>query len=342
VKYDAAGNLLWTANFSGPGRFLFNDDRGDAVAVTPEGDVVVTGFSNPGIGGSDVLVFKYAGETGAVLWSAAYSTGANETPVDLCIAPNGDAVVLGLDPAGVDRRWFVARFDGATGAPRWTSLHDPGSDEAPRALAIDHDGNVFAVGSTDPDADDGNFNEDLVVFAFEAESGALVWDTRIGGIGYNEADLGHAVAVRGDDVWVAGSSRSAPFVTTTLDAAAVLLRLDRVTGVVTDEVSIDSTETGGPTRTDSFEWLGFDDGGHLIAGGRSSGDVGVPQRTLLARFSLGTCIADFNQDGGVDGQDVETFFLAWEAADSSADLNRDGGVDGGDVEAFFHAWEAGC
>ncbi|MBX3409535.1 MAG: hypothetical protein KF859_06575 [Phycisphaeraceae bacterium] len=53
------------------------------------------------------------------------------------------------------------------------------------------------------------------------------------------------------------------------------------------------------------------------------------------------CPADFNQDGGVDGGDVEAFYLAWEAADPSADVNRDGGVDGNDVEVFFIAWQAG-
>lgn len=54
------------------------------------------------------------------------------------------------------------------------------------------------------------------------------------------------------------------------------------------------------------------------------------------------CIyADFNEDGGVDGADVEAFFQAWEAAEERADVNRDGGVDGADVEAFFQAWEAG-
>jgi hypothetical protein len=53
------------------------------------------------------------------------------------------------------------------------------------------------------------------------------------------------------------------------------------------------------------------------------------------------CAADFNQDGGVDGSDVDAFFIAWEAGESNADVNLDGGVDGGDVEAFFALWEAG-
>lgn len=54
-----------------------------------------------------------------------------------------------------------------------------------------------------------------------------------------------------------------------------------------------------------------------------------------------SCIADFNQDGGVDGQDVEAFFIVWEQGLAEADANQDGGVDGQDVEAFFLVWEQG-
>jgi len=50
---------------------------------------------------------------------------------------------------------------------------------------------------------------------------------------------------------------------------------------------------------------------------------------------------DFNQDGGVDGRDVEAFFLAWEAGEPDADFDENGGVDGGDIEEFFLAWERG-
>ena len=53
------------------------------------------------------------------------------------------------------------------------------------------------------------------------------------------------------------------------------------------------------------------------------------------------CYADFNQDGGVDGDDVVSFYMAWESGDSSADVNQDGGVDGSDSDVFFVAWEAG-
>lgn len=57
---------------------------------------------------------------------------------------------------------------------------------------------------------------------------------------------------------------------------------------------------------------------------------------------IAACSGDFNQDGGVDGSDVDAFFTAWESGEFAADLNEDGGVDGGDVETFFARWEAGC
>ncbi len=54
------------------------------------------------------------------------------------------------------------------------------------------------------------------------------------------------------------------------------------------------------------------------------------------------CLGDFNNDGGVDGDDVIAFFSAWDAGIITADVNQDGGVDGDDVITFFNAWDSGC
>jgi hypothetical protein len=53
------------------------------------------------------------------------------------------------------------------------------------------------------------------------------------------------------------------------------------------------------------------------------------------------CAADFNEDGGIDGDDINAFFQAWEAGESCADVNEDGGIDGDDIRAFFRLWENG-
>lgn len=54
------------------------------------------------------------------------------------------------------------------------------------------------------------------------------------------------------------------------------------------------------------------------------------------------CVADFNQSGVVDGDDVIAFFAHWDDGDAAADMNTDGGVDGDDVGFFFVHWDAGC
>lgn len=61
----------------------------------------------------------------------------------------------------------------------------------------------------------------------------------------------------------------------------------------------------------------------------------------VPRPDVTLCPADFNQDGGVDGGDVESFFAAWSVSEPNADVNIDGGIDGADVEYFFLVWTAG-
>jgi serralysin len=53
------------------------------------------------------------------------------------------------------------------------------------------------------------------------------------------------------------------------------------------------------------------------------------------------CAADYNQDGGVDGADVDVFFADWVGSAPCADVNLDGGIDGSDVDVFFFFWSAG-
>jgi hypothetical protein len=54
------------------------------------------------------------------------------------------------------------------------------------------------------------------------------------------------------------------------------------------------------------------------------------------------CPGDFNCSGGVDGDDVISFFAAWDAGLIDADLSGDGGVDGDDVILLFGRWDNGC
>lgn len=74
---------------------------------------------------------------------------------------------------------------------------------------------------------------------------------------------------------------------------------------------------------------------------------GTPRFDAIVKFCYDGCNpcpgcpADFNEDGGVDGSDVEAFFSIWSEGGSCGDTNNDGGTDGADVEWFFVVWSAG-
>jgi hypothetical protein len=84
---------------------------------------------------------------------------------------------------------------------------------------------------------------------------------------------------------------------------------------------------------DGFEGLGLSFSG--------VGEVDVSNQRIEFDEPGYPCPADFNRDGGIDGDDIPSFFDAWEIGDASADANQDGGVDGDDVTEFFRVWENG-
>lgn len=68
---------------------------------------------------------------------------------------------------------------------------------------------------------------------------------------------------------------------------------------------------------------------------------GVNSLGIVYLRSPERCVGDYNSDGGVDGGDVEAFFIDWSSAEPLADVNMDGGIDGADIETFFLAWATG-
>ena len=65
-----------------------------------------------------------------------------------------------------------------------------------------------------------------------------------------------------------------------------------------------------------------------------------------AALARGTCPADFNRDGFVDGFDYDGFVSCFEGeacpACASPDIDSDGFVDGFDYDNFVAMFEAGC
>ncbi|MBS0197764.1 MAG: hypothetical protein JSR77_13500 [Planctomycetes bacterium] len=78
-------------------------------------------------------------------------------------------------------------------------------------------------------------------------------------------------------------------------------------------------------------------GSYTISATNSCGTA----KSDAAVIEIDPCLADFNDDGGVDIDDVSMYFAYWESGVGIADVNRDGGIDGADVQTFFIRWEGG-
>lgn len=299
LRYDADGNKLWHHTYDDGGQTFFNYDNATEIAIQADGDVVVSGTAQPIQGGSDIVTFCFDGLTGAVKWQARYSTGANEVAWDLAIAPDGDAVVLGTDPGGIDLRWVVARYDGDTGQEQWQRLVEPGFDEFPRSVAVDAAGDVYASGSTDPDGDDGNGNPNAVLFSLAGADGSVRWYTELGSDERFQGVGAPALKVLGGRVYAAGAASDDTFVLPgQAPTVALLLELDAANGALLDFSSIDTTTDPNNLINDRFHLLEVDAAGRLYAAGRTYDDPDPDDGRLeLVQFTTSMLFTDDFESG---------------------------------------------
>lgn len=99
---------------------------------------------------------------------------------------------------------------------------------------------------------------------------------------------------------------------------------------------------GSPTQ--SIQTLTVRNGKLYMSGGfRSvSGMVSTGLASLSTNpNSSGLAQSDLDENGGIDGEDVETFFELWNNASTRADLNDDGQITQADVDQFFELWSNG-
>ncbi len=112
-----------------------------------------------------------------------------------------------------------------------------------------------------------------------------------------------------------------------------------------DAVDLDGDGTTDDAFVDTFEddsaFVSAD--GHLIlvAFVRNGAGTRIGETILRVDLPLAPqCPADWDQSGGIDGDDITAFFNDWQAGE--ADIDGSGGTDGDDITFFFVRWQAGC
>ncbi len=198
VKYDPAGNELWTARHDGPAH---GSDRAWALAVDASSNVYVTGETTADGPGSDYTTIMYDA-SGNERWIARYNgpgTGA-DVASDIVVSQAGEVYVTGVS-AGQDtgRDYATIKYDG-DGNQLWVARYDFfGHEDEARRIALDGAGNVYVTGASRGDGT----GLDILTIRY-TDAGSEVWAGRYTGDG--EADDGpHAIATAGSWIYVVGS-----------------------------------------------------------------------------------------------------------------------------------------
>jgi uncharacterized delta-60 repeat protein len=148
VKYNSMGTEQWVARYNGPAD---RKDDANAIAVDGDGNVYVTGVSQPSSSDyGDYLTIKYSPD-GDTLWTRRYngSGGYNDEAVDLALDSEGNVYITGRC-YGIDGPDFATVKYSGEGVERWVRTYDgPGnSQDQGRALALDRDGAVYVTGTS--------------------------------------------------------------------------------------------------------------------------------------------------------------------------------------------------
>lgn len=199
IKYDSNGNQLWASRYNGPA----GEDRANALAVDPSGNVYVTGYST-GLGTNyDYATVKYD-SNGNQLWVTRYNGSANaeDRASAIGLDSSGNVTVTGYSiGGGTNSDYATVQYD-AAGNQNWVQRYNAvnGIDHA-NALVVDSSGNVYVTGdSYSPFTD-----YDYATIKYSS-GGNQVWVSRYNGSGAGvHFDMPKALALDGfGNIYVTG------------------------------------------------------------------------------------------------------------------------------------------
>src|SRR5262249_31148529 len=172
---------------------------------------------------------KYAPSDGTTLWEASWGGNGDDFPVDMEIDAAGDIYVTGTGLDFIDK-YSTIKLRGSDGQLLWQFYDALGLHHSAHALFLDGVGGVFITGTSDPDGDESNFNDDFFTVKRDATPAARLLTRAYGDACTRCVETPSDVRVAPDGhVFVAGRTSSPPF-----SNDVILFVLDTVTGLETN------------------------------------------------------------------------------------------------------------
>jgi uncharacterized delta-60 repeat protein len=146
VKFDAAGNQVWTARYIPPG--AENAEIQGGMAFDPAGNLLLLAYLH-GASEQECALIKYD-PNGNRVWTARYNAGAGQFDAGYALAidasTNTYVAAVSEDPAGW--RFATLKFDSA-GNRLWAAKFIPdGIFDVPVGIAVNPGGDVYVAGQS--------------------------------------------------------------------------------------------------------------------------------------------------------------------------------------------------
>jgi hypothetical protein len=318
AKFSASGAHLWD-------RIIGTEalDKGQAVAIAPNGDVVVAGMTSsyldlgdgvlqPIKGAGDAFVATYRGSDGAFVRGRTFGSTGNDVARGVAVDSAGDVFVAGnfagtadfgggpTTAAGgsTDLDAFVAKYS-PTGAFAWAKTIGGAGFDSANAVAVDAAGNVRVAGKIGYPGTSGStmLTSTGGNDAFVAEltsAGAVQWAKNYGGTADDEAmaiasDGAGNAAVVGTFQGTNASFGGSPLTAAGLKDAFVM----RVSPAGVFQWAI----AKGGAGDDAATGIALDGSGNAFVTGSFAGTVNFGGGALTATAATDAFVAKYNSSG---------------------------------------------
>jgi hypothetical protein len=186
-----------------PGALNNIEVQGCWLEVLPGGDFIGgqrTFTSN----GYDVLLQRFAGSTGNIIWQTHYDgpTHGGDDIKDLCLDSAGNILVAGVQDELWNYNFMALKFESTGGALLWRSNYDgpPGWYDVAGAVSEGPEGSVIVTGFSDG----SGTGWDWATVAYDGADGSELWVERYDGSSNQSDQSRDVVCTPQGDVYVTG------------------------------------------------------------------------------------------------------------------------------------------
>lgn len=199
IMYAPSGDTVWTRRYDGPGN---SRDYGRAIGMDDSGHVYVAGESAAADLGADYVTIKYDA-TGDLVWLQRYDGphGSHDAAFAMAVDGPGNAYVTGYINDTLTGWSYVTLKYTANGDTAWVRRYGDGANAIPRAITVDHNGNVIVTGSTNPLSSEADYA--TVKYSPDGDS---LWTKLFDGPAGSK-DIAFDLAVdSGNNIYITGAS----------------------------------------------------------------------------------------------------------------------------------------